>query len=669
MRKRFTLSVLLFVCFFFVTHSTTLAAQNLPYETVSVNGQTFYKYNVKKSEGLYAISRTFSVSVEDIKKYNPSAKEGLKNGQELLIPAKRTTKSSTPQSVNSLQNPNDQNNTFRHTVERGETVFSIAKMYNTSVEEINRLNPGVSETIVVGQTLVIPQRKTISEVKEDNYRYHTISAGETLYAVSRTYKLKPEDVVTANPGLSAETFKAGETIRIPFFESSETFVPYKDQVQNIQHTVKRKETLFSLAQQYNVSQDDIRKANPSLSGEKSLKAGTTLQIPLKTSIIDNTQDKLVLENKAKLLLQKAKSSLKVDVLKVGFLMPFLDNRDNNNTRIQEYYEGFLMGVLKMKEDGANIEVYTFDIGTEQDTRKLESLLGTIEMQSLNLVIGGFYDSQIKIISDFAKMQNIKYVIPLPTKSTDVLNNGDVFQVITPQSYFYTKASNVFLNTFKKANVIIASSAGNNDKDEFIDILKNDLKQNNIKYSIVPIDDNFEATASSLLDLSRENVIVPTTGESAPLRKILNGLKSIHNDNPGYITRLFGYPEWQTYNSSFRQDYHLFGTYLYSYFYADEKDESVRNFNADFKKWYKRDLMNTYPRFGMLGYDTAIYFLSAMKKFGVNFEEDLNKVNVNTLQFAFHFERVNNWSGFINTGLYLVYYEPNSDNVLKFDRSR
>src|SRR5690554_7157273 len=77
-------------------------------------------------------------------------------------------------------------------------------MYNTTVEDIYRLNPDTRESISIEQVLTIPQRRVISEVKEENYRYHTILPKETLYSVSRTYSLRPEDVITANPGRSEE---------------------------------------------------------------------------------------------------------------------------------------------------------------------------------------------------------------------------------------------------------------------------------------------------------------------------------------------------------------------------------------------------------------------------------------------------------------------------------
>src|SRR5690554_7975722 len=115
-------------------------------------------------------------------------------------------------------------------------------MYNTTVEDIYRLNPDTRESISIEQVLTIPQRRVISEVKEENYRYHTILPKETLYSVSKTYSLKPEDIIIANPGLSVETFQIGKTIRVPFFESYEVITPYETQTSQITHKVVRGET-------------------------------------------------------------------------------------------------------------------------------------------------------------------------------------------------------------------------------------------------------------------------------------------------------------------------------------------------------------------------------------------------------------------------------------------
>ncbi|MEA4948879.1 MAG: LysM peptidoglycan-binding domain-containing protein [Petrimonas sp.] len=654
MRK--VLSLLLLAAIFIAIGT----AQTSTYEKITANGQTFYKYKVKPGEGLYAVSRTFNVAVNDILKYNPKAGSGLQSGQELLIPVPENSNASAPVTQAKQQSPLDQNRVFRHTIARGETLYGIAQMYNTTVDEIARYNSGLTENITEGQVIVIPQQRTLSSTHE-NYRYHTILPKETLYSVSRTYSLKPEDLIAANTGLSVETFQIGKTIRIPFFQTQADFIPYEEQTQNVTHKVKRGETLYSISQAYDVSVESIEKANPMLAS--GLKTNMELAVPVKVTRLD--ENARTREIEANRLLSQSNEIQKAGVIRVGLLLPFLDKSGGQHLRLQEYYEGFLLAVDKMKKEGANIEVYVFEIGNKA---KLESLLGTMEMEALHLLIGGMTDDQIRVLSDFSKKHNIKYIIPFSSKNSEVQNNNNVFQVNSPQSYLYSKVSGVFTETFRKANVVIVNVPGRSDKAEFISTLKDDLKRRNIRYNEVSLASNLSTDILPLLQSNGENVIVPSTGESGSLREITGALEKVHQERQEIVTRLFGYPEWQTYNDEIKRSFHQYGTYFYTSFYVDDQDFETRQFVESFKQWYGRDLINTFPKYGMLGYDTGIFFLNAVYRFGTNFEQRIDRVPTSSLQFAFKFDRVNNWGGFINTGLYLIHYD--TDNVVyKINKSR
>ena len=651
----------------------SITAQNLPYETVTVDGKSYYKYKVQSGEGLYAISRTFSVSVADIIRSNPGSNQGLQSGQELLIPynqsstARSSISTSTPQAPashtsTSLQsNPVDQNVNFKHTVISGETVYSISNMYNTTVDEIYKLNPGARESIRVGEVLTIPQRRVISEVKEENYRYHTILPKETLYSVSRTYSLKPEDVIAANPGLSVETFQIGRTIRVPFFESYEVIKPFEAQTTEIKHRVSRGETLYSISRQYNVNINDLQNANPMLAA--GLKTNMELIIPVKRSSIEGTTQQI--ESEVNKLLTQRTTPQRVDVMKVGLLLPFLDDTGGAHFRLQEYYEGFLLAVNELRNRGANLELYVFEIGEGNDTKKLESLLQTLEMQSLNLVIGGVNDAQIRTISNFSKERNIKYVVPFSQSNGEILNNGNIFQVNPLPKSQIDKTTSAFIESFRNSNIIFVSG-GQNEKMEFLSQLQNSLRGNNIRYETISATSTLDSTMLSLLSATAENIIIPTSGDINTLRRVIDELREIQESSSEYQLRLFGYPEWQTYDE-LRNDYHHFGTYIYSPFFIDYDAADTRFFKENFRKWYDRDLLDTNPGYGMWGYDTGLFFLTALQQYGVNFEQNIQRVRVNSLQFPFHFERLNNWGGLFNTGLYFIHYDR-SGKVIKMDKS-
>lgn len=502
----------------------------------------------------------------------------------------------------------------------------------------------------------------ISEVKEENYRYHTILPKETLYSVSKTYQLQPEDVMRANPGLSVETFSIGKTIRVPFFESYEVITPYENQTTNINHHVLRGETLYNIARNYNVEVSEIERMNPMLSG--GLKTNMQLIIPVKRSEIEG--DTRSIENEANRLLSLNTPSRSVDIMKVGLLLPFLDEAGRGHLRLQEYYEGFLLAVEKLKNEGANLELYVFEIGKGKNTQKLESLLGTLEMKSLHFIIGGVNDEQIRVISDFSKANNIKYVVPFSQTNDEVLNNGNIFQVNPLTSATHTKASALFLQTFRNANIVFVHGGQNNKMDLLSEIQLN-LRKNNIKYETITSTASLSTSIIPLLSKSKENVIIPASGDANTLRVILEELKKVHESDPGYVTPLFGHPEWQTY-ANLVDDYHLFGTYIYTPFFIDEMDAESKQFRENFRKWYNRKLMETYPSYGMWGYDTGLFFLTALSRNGTHFEQNIQRIRVRSLQFAFHFERLNNWGGLINNGLFLVHYDQNGQ-ITKTDKSR
>ncbi|MDL2278256.1 peptidoglycan-binding protein LysM, partial [Parabacteroides sp. OttesenSCG-928-G07] len=181
-------------------------------------------------------------------------------------------------------------------------------------------------------------------------------------------------------------------------------------------------------------------------------------------------------------------------------------------------------------------------------------------------------------------------------------------------------------------------------------------------------ETFLQDIETVLDSTRRNVILPTSASleavnsiKTPLR-MLSTVKTEERDFTYFIT-LFGYPDWQTYTRECLEDFYALNTYIYAYFFANNLSREVQNFYALYKNWYSKDLINTFPKYGIVGFDTGMYFFSAMRQHGLGFENYLDKVNYKSVQTGFHFERVNNWGGFINTNLYIVQYR-NDNTVIR-----
>jgi hypothetical protein len=138
-------------------------------------------------------------------------------------------------------------------------------------------------------------------------------------------------------------------------------------------------------------------------------------------------------------------------------------------------------------------------------------------------------------------------------------------------------------------------------------------------------------------------------------------------NPDCTINLFGYPVWQTYTRECLEDFFALDAYIYANFYADNLSPDVVRFYTKYKMWYGKNMVNTmFPKYGILGFDTGMFFLDAINNYGVNFEPNLSTINYKSLQTGFKFYRVNNWGGFINTNLFIVHYNRGSYRTIRHE---
>ena len=577
----------------------------------------------------------------------------------------------------------ERDKTFFHTIERGQTVYAIATMYGVSTEDIYRLNPDSRNGIKAGDTLLIPQQKAATEKAESasatqNYTFHTIQKKETLYAVSMRYKVPATEIVKANPGLTAKTFTIGRTIRIPNFIDaeenavSEPSVKTETVVTEEEYKIARRETMYSLCKKFNISSHELIKRNPVL--KKGVKAGTIIYVPVtKTEEVvvnDLKHDAILSETEVNALLDKTENIEKLNQIKVALLLPFKDGQSSHATsRFVEYYEGMLLAVDSLKNMGASISLSVYDTGT--GTAKLNKILKEDALKESNLIIGAVQNDQIAQIAQFAETNQIKYVIPFTSKNDNVLSNSMIFQVNTPHSYLYSKAAQAGCELFAEDNIIIVNINDKDVKKDFITAFKTELKDKNIKYKEINYKgETFSSDILALMDKNKKNVVLPTSSSldalqliKTPLRSLAEtGIEETDSANPEnknrfvYNISMFGYPEWQTYMREALEDFYVLDTYIYTNFYADNLSDRIHNFYNSYKYWYSKTLINTFPKYGILGFDTGMYSLGAIHKYGINFEKNIDKISYPSLQTGFDFHRVNNWGGFINTNVFVVHYK-------------
>jgi len=552
------------------------------------------------------------------------------------------------------------NEVFYHTVERGQTVYSIAKMYDVKVDDIIRLNVGSDETIRAGEKLLIPQKP---EIQQDAYIYHTIQTRETLYGVSKKYGVSGENIMDANPGLTVETFSVGKTIRIPTGKNVKPAAQIVNRTGNkeIYYTVPAKETVYNICRKFKTTQEELLQLNPELEG--GLRSGMTLRIPLRIDEKDLPEATEQDPGDVNSMLNNKTEIHKVNATKIALLLPYNANSPQTTDlkkRVTEYYEGLLLAIDSMRNMGCSTELFVYDIGDDGSAKTAQILKDKVdELTNVNLIIGGVSSEQIHLIAAFAQKYKINYVIPFTSQNDDVLTNPYVFQVNTKPTYLYANAAYAGANLFENYNIVILDTKDVDNQADFIKQFKQELKARKIAYKdAIYNEEKFGESILASLSKTSPNMIIPLSSSLDALNKIKTILRSVAETKPDYKITLFGYPVWQSYSKDCLEDFHALDTYIYSLFYADNNNPDVKRFYEKFKNWYSKSPMSWFPKYAMLGFDTGMFFLGAIRNYGTNFEQRLSEIKYKSIQTGFHFERVNNWGGFMNTNVYIIHYNKN-----------
>lgn len=564
---------------------------------------------------------------------------------------------------------------FLHTIEKGQSLYSIASMYNVSQADIIKLNPGCEEKIYAGAQIRIPQSKAVASKQI----FHTIQPQETLYGLTVKYQISAKAICDANPGLSASNFKIGQVIVIPTEEKAivteqaiaEAPVQVTPQPAvkprcRDMHKVKRKETIFSVSREYGITEAELIAANPEL--KDGMKKGMFLCIPYPTTDNKKEENKYIEitttqtpPSNTELFATSSESNKKISTIKAAVILPFLE--PENKDRMVEYYEGFLMAVDSLKKQGVSMNIYAYDSGSAKTP--IKGLLAKKEMKDMDIIFGPRHSEHIKPLAEFAQKNNIHLVIPFSPKDNEVFNNPAIYQINTPQSYLYSEVYEHFVRKFSNSNVIIIENTdADKDKIEYIKGFKQELKRNGINVTSLK-EGSTPAEMKAALNATKENIFIPTSDSNIALIKTLPLLTVLVRENPDYQIKLFGYPKWQTFTNDHLASFYELDTYFYSSFFTNNLFPEAINFTNAYGKWYSKEIINIVPRYGMLGFDTAYFFLKGLSKYGSKFDERINDVNVSPIQTGFKFARVNNWGGFINKKVFFVHFSKDYE-LIKLD---
>ncbi|MBN1927757.1 MAG: LysM peptidoglycan-binding domain-containing protein [Prolixibacteraceae bacterium] len=177
---------------------------------------------------------------------------------------------------------NDGNYTV-HTIEKGETIYSICRKYNCGQKDLIHANPQLISGLKVGETLNIPlvkkEEPSIEVSEGNNFIFHTIKKGETIYSISKLFGIPVDVIYRFNPESEKEVLE-NEIIRLPReweeTENKTNPVIGEDSI-FIYYKIQPLENPFSVAQKYNVDVETISENNPGIL--PAFPAGEIIRIP------------------------------------------------------------------------------------------------------------------------------------------------------------------------------------------------------------------------------------------------------------------------------------------------------------------------------------------------------------------------------------------------------
>lgn len=205
--------------------------KNLPYTPPT--GSTSEYYIVKAGDTLWTIAKNNNISVDELKRINNLTSNSLTIGQRLKLTSKnQPTTPTEPEDTSSI-----------YTVKKGDSLYAIANKYGMTVDELKKLNNLTSNTLSIGQKLKIE-----SVEPQPNETTHTIKAGDTLYSIARTYGTTVDAIKRTN-NMTSNNLTIGRVLIIPTESAYNTY------------TVKAGDTLYGIALAHGTTVEKIKDIN------------------------------------------------------------------------------------------------------------------------------------------------------------------------------------------------------------------------------------------------------------------------------------------------------------------------------------------------------------------------------------------------------------------------
>lgn len=517
----------------------------------------------------------------------------------------------------------------------------------------------------------IHKTRSSATINGMKYYLHTVEKGQTLFAIAKFYKRDVNDIVIDNPE-AIDGLKHGQILKILINKKKATELTANDTCNFILHKVEKGQTLYSIGRHYGTSIDKLKALNPEL--KDGLKVGQSLKIPSfkKTApLVDTVATAVVVTDTAaadrSTLGYNNYTGEKKDEYNIALFLPFHadeanamdlekiikgDHQFSNKTNVAlQFYEGALMAIDSLKKLGLNARIFVYDID-DKDSSQMANILKKPELASMDLMIGPLYGSGFVPVANFAKEHNIAIVSPFTQVNKILFNNPYVSKVSPSVTLQVEQMAHFVVDSFKTQNIILINN--NNFKEvSFFNAFRNTANAELIKAGAAPGDSVHVAfglgNAQSMFSSSKINIVVlPSNNQSYVTEFIsnLNGLKD------RYKIVLFGLQNWIHFDNLDFEYLNNLSLHIPSNTFINYHDLSTQNFIKNYRSKYK-----TEPElYCFQGFDVTYCFISSLQKNGSGFLKDLSETNYTGIGSHYRFSQFPADSGFENKFVFILKYQ-------------
>lgn len=609
--------------------TAALQAQSLSQlPTMRINGQEMYYYDVRPGDNLYTIASRLGVSTQEIKQYNPSVAEGVKPRMRLFFAMPAQAAQVQGQASDAA---------VSHVVQKGESVYGIARKYGTTVDALMALNPKAADGIRPGDRIRLPGDNTAPATHPD-----------TSPAPVRMEKAEIDDVAQAEKAAETAAAQAREEAQAAVAEAQAATAAARTAANNATAAVEslprapRTIATSATAEESTPTSTDILAVADSIAG---------INIERTEVQVDSVALAEIAEHNNELRLQKGAS--------IVVMLPFLLNEEHIGRQTQlytEFYKGFLLAADTLNREGRTpVKITTFDTAANIDT--VRSIMARPEVTAADLFIAPDNPEHIKLIAAAAP-EDALILNVFAVRDDAYQTTPSLIQLNIPHDPMYEHAISGFMEAYPQAQTIFLQRInGKADKDEFATELKKRLTQEGRDFRTITYDGNLKDEDLADLDVDAYSyVFVPLSGNRDEFTRIVPALKALKEKalvSPEAV-QLFGYPEYATFRGAQFDDICDLETTIYSRYFPTENDTDARALNDAFRNNFGEGLSeNQMPVLGILGYDIGTLAIEGLR---TEAREGEFPGEFTGIQSGVRLARVPD-GGWFNNALFMIHYRP------------